>query len=157
MELNDVSLIDTLIDIGNLVDRAIEIKIRRLNLSSAQLRILEALDRAERADRESNGIQPKDLAAMLIQEAHSVSGLLNRLEDRELIQRGRDKTDRRAVFVQLTGQGRELVAAAAADRATVEAQARSLLDVDAVGLALCWRQMLRELLAGPAPVGRVAV
>jgi DNA-binding MarR family transcriptional regulator len=48
------------------------------------------------------------LAALLLQETHSVSGLLNRLEDRELITRTRDRQDRRVVWVGLTPQGRKV-------------------------------------------------
>ncbi|HEX5139767.1 MAG TPA: MarR family transcriptional regulator, partial [Dehalococcoidia bacterium] len=47
-------------------------------------------------------------AALLLQETHSVSGLLNRLEDRDLITRTRDRQDRRVVWVGLTDQGKKV-------------------------------------------------
>jgi DNA-binding MarR family transcriptional regulator len=48
------------------------------------------------------------LAGLLLQETHSVSGLLNRLEDRDLITRTRDKQDRRVVWVGLTPKGKKV-------------------------------------------------
>jgi DNA-binding MarR family transcriptional regulator len=53
-------------------------------------------------------LTPSMLAALLLQETHSVSGLLNRLEDRDLITRTRDRQDRRVVWVGLTPDGRKV-------------------------------------------------
>jgi DNA-binding MarR family transcriptional regulator len=53
-------------------------------------------------------LTPSMLAALLLQETHSVSGLLNRLEDRDLISRTRDRQDRRVVWVGLTPAGRKV-------------------------------------------------
>lgn len=158
------SLVDALIDIGTIVDRAFELRLKSLNLSTAQLRILEAL--AEERREVGEGVQPKTLAAMLIQEPHSVSGLLNRLEDRELIERVRDRQDRRMVWARLTPAGVDLVAKAEIARDLTEAAARASLDrvrnsderIDNVyELALAWRSDLRALLAAPTPLGRIAI
>lgn len=69
------------------------------NVSSvAQARILNIVDLQP-------DITPGEIAAKMHQRAHSVSGLLNRLEDNDLIIRVRDRTDRRVVHVGLTPAG----------------------------------------------------
>lgn len=93
--------IETLIDAGNLTERIIERALMPTSLSVAQLRILCLAD---------GEITPSQLAAQLRQETHSVSGLLNRLEDQDLVDRRRDRVDRRVVHVGLTHAGRALQA-----------------------------------------------
>jgi DNA-binding MarR family transcriptional regulator len=90
-----------LIDAGNVFGRALEKRLLPLNLGVAQQRILAAVYLAQ------EHLTPSMLAALLLQETHSVSGLLNRLEDRDLITRTHDRTDRRVVRVGLTTAGRE--------------------------------------------------
>jgi DNA-binding MarR family transcriptional regulator len=58
----------------------------------------------------NEGITPSAIALVLLQETHSVSGLLNRLEDAPpLLTRTRDKADRRVVHVHLTADGKRFV------------------------------------------------
>jgi len=92
----------TLIDAGNVAQRGLEKRLAHLKLSVAQQRILALVYFAKES------LTPSMLAALLLQETHSVSGLLNRLEDRELITRTRDRQDRRVVWVGLTPQGRKV-------------------------------------------------
>jgi len=91
-----------LIDAANVAQRSLEKRLTDLKLSVAQQRILALVYVA----RES--LTPSMLAALLLQETHSVSGLLNRLEDRDLITRTRDKQDRRVVWVALTPEGKKV-------------------------------------------------
>jgi DNA-binding MarR family transcriptional regulator len=91
-----------LIDAGTVLERALEKRLQSTNLGVAQARILELLHLS------SAPLTPGQLAALLLQEPHSISGLLNRLEDRELITRSRDRRDRRVVWVGLTESGREI-------------------------------------------------
>lgn len=91
-----------LIDAANVAQRSLEKRLGDLKLSVAQQRIL-ALVHVAREE-----LTPSMLAALLLQETHSVSGLLNRLEDRKLITRTRDKQDRRVVWVGLTPAGRKV-------------------------------------------------
>ena len=97
--------------VGALLDRrlgqaaAAEPEIARLGSSAVRIIML-----AERRP----GISPSSLAAMLRQESHSVSGLLNRLEDVGLITRERDRKDRRVVHVFATAHGRFIAERAAA-------------------------------------------
>jgi DNA-binding MarR family transcriptional regulator len=91
-----------LIDAGNVVQRALEKRLQHLGLSVAQQRILTLLLLAKEP------LTPTLLAGALLQETHSVSGLLNRLEDRDLITRIRQRHDRRVVFVSLAPAGRSI-------------------------------------------------
>ena len=92
----------TLIDAATVAQRALEKRLTHLKLSVAQARILALAYYAKEQ------ITPSILAALLIQENHSVSGLLNRLEDRDLITRTRDRRDRRVVWVGLTSEGQKV-------------------------------------------------
>jgi len=92
----------TLVDAGNVAQRGLEKRLSHLKLSVAQQRILALVYFAKES------LTPSMLAALLLQETHSVSGLLNRLEDRDLITRTRDKQDRRVVWVGLTVAGRKV-------------------------------------------------
>src|SRR5687768_9619129 len=92
----------TLIDAANIAQRGMEKRLSHLKLSVAQQRILALVYFAD------SSLTPSMLAALLLQETHSVSGLLNRLEDRDLITRTRDKQDRRVVWVNLTPEGRKV-------------------------------------------------
>jgi len=91
-----------LFDAGNIAQRAMEKRLSHLGLSVAQQRIITLVYLA------NESLTPSGLAALLLQETHSVSGLLNRLEDRELITRFRDKRDRRVVWVGLSGDGQTM-------------------------------------------------
>jgi DNA-binding MarR family transcriptional regulator len=92
----------TLIDAANVAQRGLEKRLSHLRLSVAQQRILALVYYAKES------LTPSMLAALLLQETHSVSGLLNRLEDRDLITRSRDRQDRRVVWVGLTPAGRKV-------------------------------------------------
>ena len=92
----------TLIDAANIAQRGLEKRLAGLKLSVAQQRILANVYSAKES------LTPSMLAAILLQETHSVSGLLNRLEDRDLITRTRDRHDRRVVWVGLTAEGRRV-------------------------------------------------
>ena len=92
----------TLVDAGNVAQRGLEKRLGHLKLSVAQQRILALVYFAKES------LTPSMLAALLLQETHSVSGLLNRLEDRDLITRTRDRQDRRVVWVGLTDAGKKV-------------------------------------------------
>ena len=92
----------TLVDAANVAQRGLEKRLGHLKLSVAQQRILALVYYAK------EDLTPSMLAGLLLQETHSVSGLLNRLEDRDLITRTRDKQDRRKVWVGLTAKGKKI-------------------------------------------------
>jgi len=85
-----------------------------------QYRMLATLD----ADDRQN---VRDLAARLGVERSTATRMCDRLVSAGLIERGEDPSDRRAVVISLTGQGREVVAAVTrARRDSVAALLRSL-------------------------------
>jgi MarR family transcriptional regulator, organic hydroperoxide resistance regulator len=61
---------------------------------------------------ESAPIKVSELARKMYLHPATVVGILDRLETRELISRTRSVKDRRAVQIELTGKGRDLVAQA---------------------------------------------
>jgi DNA-binding MarR family transcriptional regulator len=88
---------------GTVVERALEKRLLPLDLGPTQLRLLSYVYYAKEP------LTPSMLAALLFQETHSVSGLLNRLEDgKGLLTRTRDRKDRRVVWVGLTPEGRRV-------------------------------------------------
>lgn len=76
-----------------------------LGLSASGYRTLAYLRAAEAAGER---LTPSWLSGLLVQRTHSVSGLLNRLEDMGLVARDRDRNDRRVVWVSLTPLGRDV-------------------------------------------------
>lgn len=91
-----------LIDSGTVAERLLERQLLPLSISVPQYRTLELVAL-------NPGITPSAIAGQLFQETHSVSGLLNRLEDRDLIERRRDHHDRRVVGVFITAAGAKLI------------------------------------------------
>lgn len=85
------------------ITRAIDIYSKRLNaecaLTGPQLAVLAQLDDAGPAT-------PSDLAAAVSLSPPTVSGILDRLEARELLMRERQLDDKRRVLVKLTRAGR---------------------------------------------------
>ena len=51
------------------------------------------------------GVTPSEIATQLLQETHSISGLLNRLEEKGYLARTRDRKDRRVVHVMVSKKG----------------------------------------------------
>lgn len=91
------------------ITRAIDLHSRLLmkscGLTAPQLAALRALDRGE-------PLTAGAVARKIHLGQATVSGILNRLEKRDLITRSRDVRDRRSVMLQLTEAGRELVSRA---------------------------------------------
>lgn len=103
----EVKTKSALIDALNLAQDITKALDRRLApLSGTQARVLATV-------QAKPGITPSEIATVLHQETHSVSGLLNRLEDNEpaYILRTRDRQDRRVVHVALTAAGRGVIPA----------------------------------------------
>jgi DNA-binding MarR family transcriptional regulator len=59
---------------------------------------------------ESDYITPSKLADNVYLSRATITGILDRLESRGLVQRQRNSPDRRKVFVNLTARGKELTA-----------------------------------------------
>lgn len=78
--------------------------------------------------RDHGPARQQALAQSLCMDASSLVCMLNDLEDRDLLARRRDREDRRRGILELTGHGRE--ALAAGDAALVEIDAEILADLD---------------------------
>jgi DNA-binding MarR family transcriptional regulator len=75
---------------------------------------------------ETDGPQPmRALAEALDVSQASATGIVDRMEQRGLVERGRDEEDRRVVRVALTDEGRRLVEGVAQERAD---NMRAMLD-----------------------------
>ncbi len=101
--ISPASVIALLLDAAAVVERGLEKRLFSVGLSVPQYRLLFAVASAKEP------LTPTLLSALLLQETHSTSGLLNRLDDRGLIAREHDKLDRRVVWVSLTEDGRAVV------------------------------------------------
>jgi len=77
-----------------------------------------------------------ELAKVLRLEKSSLSGLVDRVERRELVRRVRDESDRRACWVELTGQGTKIAVATHDEvTATLDALTADLPTVERTRLA----------------------
>lgn len=125
------SIIEASAALTGRVDKALH----PLGLQAATYRLLSHLREAE---RNKERLTPSWIAGLLVQQTHSVSGLLNRLEDREppLVTRERDRYDRRVVWVELTPAGREILHLAEASyREIVDDFVAALMNCDVEHLA----------------------
>jgi DNA-binding MarR family transcriptional regulator len=80
------------------------------------------------------------LAERLCMDASSTVGLLNYLEDNDLVERGRDRADRRRALIQLTAEGERALSEVDQVLQCVEDQLLEGLDSEE-------RSLLRKLLA----------
>ncbi len=112
----------------------------RFGLNRGDVGVLSALRTAGPPYR----LSPTQLLKGLMLSSAGMTGRLDRLEERGLVARHPDPGDRRAVLVELTGKGHELVEAAVAANTRAEAE---LLDGLGQREAAALAQLLRRLLA----------
>lgn len=79
---------------------AVSERLREVGLSVPQCDVLTTLTEAE-------GISQQDLAKRLYVTKGNISGLLDRLEDADLVERRSTEADRRQYAIYLTARGRE--------------------------------------------------
>jgi len=101
-----LSAVDGLAQLSFVIQGMLERRAAEHDLSIIQTRLLGVL-----RDRKPT---MQELARFLGLDKSSVTGLVDRAERRGLVARVPSATDRRAVLVSLTGDGRSLVSAAAA-------------------------------------------
>jgi len=112
----------------------------RYGLNRGDVGVLGALRTAGPPHR----LSPTQLLKGLMLSSAGMTGRLDRLEERGLVERHRDPGDRRAVLVELTEKGRELVDAAVAANTRAE---RGLLDGLGERGAKYLARLLQRLLA----------
>ncbi|MFZ0040844.1 MAG: MarR family transcriptional regulator [Solirubrobacteraceae bacterium] len=96
----DLGIVDSLVQLSFLLQHVLSSVASRYDLSVTQTRLLGVL-----RDREPGMLE---LSNFLSLEKSSVTGLIDRAERRGLVRRVASSEDRRAVHVQLTGEGRGL-------------------------------------------------
>lgn len=112
----------------------------RYGLNRGDVGVLSALRTADPPHR----LSPTQLLKGLMLSSAGMTGRLDRLEERGLVERRPDPGDRRAVLVELTDKGRELVDAAVAANTRAEGE---LLDGLGEREAEALARLLQRLLA----------
>ena len=95
-------------EVSYFIDKAAALDAQRRGMSLEQLRLLKMVSSMEDA------VRPAELALMALREPHTMSGMLNRLEEAGLITRkkGAWKDHKNWVAVELTAKGRKALDAA---------------------------------------------
>jgi len=83
------------------IHRYYEIKLAPFNITPSQFYVLSAL-------WDQDEIKFKDLSIRLDMDGATLTGILDRMEKTEFIQRNEDNTDRRSVIVSLTFKAKEI-------------------------------------------------
>jgi DNA-binding MarR family transcriptional regulator len=89
----------------SLIYKNLDQSMTKAGISQAQASVLVVLKSVGRP------LPLSRLARLLVQEAQSVTSLVDRLENRGLVRRVPDSRDRRVINVQLTGEGESLFGA----------------------------------------------
>ena len=95
-------------------------KLDEFNVTPAQYSILKCL-------WEQDNLSPKQLSQVLALDASTITGILDRLENKDLIRRVPSPADRRTLMIQLTDAGKALQTDI--DRVIVEANHEVLADL----------------------------
>ncbi len=105
------------------VNQQISGRLKEFDLTPAQYGILNYL-------WENTVATPKELAQMLQVENSTMSGILDRLQKKGLIERHTDENDRRSVQVKMTDEGNLLKAAVLDTVAQLNSEVLDVIDED---------------------------
>ncbi|MFI0943474.1 MarR family winged helix-turn-helix transcriptional regulator [Streptomyces sp. NPDC021020] len=122
-------LSDQLLGLSRRLHRAQRHRLEPLGITPAQARLLRALSHWD-----AHGAEPPrmaDLAQRLEVVPRAVTTLVDALEERELVRRAPDPSNRRVIRIQLTEGGRSAVQELRQARRTAAAEILSPLDGDA--------------------------
>lgn len=107
----DAAYFDALtVQLGWALHRQSSEHLKAYDLTVPQFTTLRALARLERA------CTMTELADAAMQVPATMTGIVDRLEQRKLVQRHRDAADRRSVLVMITAAGSEMLAAIASEK-----------------------------------------
>jgi len=136
--LNAWTALHQLHQMSLLAQKTIAQALAPLDLSLAQASVLFILDRA-------NGPLPLSrLARALVQEAQSMTSLIDRLEARGLVRRIPNRRDRRIIHVALTPEGQQLLCRALPAMGQGSARAFAALTPDELRTFACLANRLRN-------------
>lgn len=128
------------------LERSVAAALAAHDLSLGQFDILATL----RRHGPKGGLTPTHLLANVALSSGGMTGRLDKLEERGLVARKADPTDRRGVVVELTAKGRKVIEAAAATRfAEAEASLAPLPEADRKALTKLLRKWLAAVEAKP--------
>jgi DNA-binding MarR family transcriptional regulator len=99
--LDEIGFIFSLARVGKSLRREIEAGAATFDITAPQFHVLHRLWRGD-------GILTTELSKDICSDGGTITGLLDRLEAKDLIRRERSTQDRRAVRIFLTPAGREL-------------------------------------------------
>lgn len=116
--------------------------LREVELSGTQYVMLAVLDESEPGSQ-------LELARLCGKAPGMVVGILDELEERGIVDRGRDPQDRRRSVVRLTASGRTVLAAA--DRVVAGVEAKLMSDLSAAERAELHDLLRRVDVSAPAP------
>jgi MarR family transcriptional regulator, 2-MHQ and catechol-resistance regulon repressor len=128
---------------GRAVLARVEPRLTAAGLTPTQFGVLEAI-------LHKGPLSQRDLSRKVLTSAGNMTDLVDKLEARGLVRRVRQKLDRRAVLVELTPAGRELIGPLFTQHAADIADAMAALNGDEL------RQLgglLRKLGLGPTQIG----
>jgi MarR family 2-MHQ and catechol resistance regulon transcriptional repressor len=101
--LDEVELWRSVVDSWKRFQRGSEKNLMKLDLSGAELRILRALE--ERGNLPMNRFSAETLLSQ-----PTITGIIDKLEQRELVARVRSLEDRREVLIAITAKGSDILA-----------------------------------------------
>jgi DNA-binding MarR family transcriptional regulator len=130
--------------VATLLARQQEEVFQRFGLNRGEVGVLSALRTADPPHR----LSPTRLLHSLMLSSAGITGRIDRLERRGLVERMPDPGDRRAILVALTDRGREVVDAAIAANTAAEARFLAGFEDDEVAIL---SRLLRKLLANLEP------
>jgi DNA-binding MarR family transcriptional regulator len=143
LDLRAMGIIGRLGRVALLVQRAVEAELQRHGLSVGEFDVLAALRRAGKPHR----LTPTQLYRTLMLTSGAMTNRIDRLEERGLVERHEDPSDRRGTLVGLTAQGLRVVDAAVTGH--VDNEARILAGLSKGELAAL-EGLLRRVEAGLA-------
>lgn len=142
LDPSPLAVVGRVIVLAKRLERSVDVALAGHDLTLGQFDILATL----RRHGPSGGLTPTQLLASVALSSGGMTARLTKLEERKLIARKADPSDRRGVVVELTAKGRKLIEAAAATRfAEAEASLPPLTASEIAQLAGLLRKWLADV------------
>ena len=135
--MDEVELWRSVVDSWRRLQRAAEKNLLRADLSVAELRILKVL-----REQGSSPMNRFSTETMLSQP--TITGIVDKLEERGLVKRVRSKEDRREVLIAITPMGRDILAKGMDMHRRFVERALSAMKADEVALLVSLLEKLAD-------------
>ena len=126
LDTSAMAVVGRLLHLGAVLQSRANERLREHGISYTELDVLATLRRSGAPYR----LSPTELRKSVLLSSGAMTACLNRLEQRHLISRSPDDTDRRSLMATLTPQGVDLIEAAIAGHFSAAGQALGALDLD---------------------------